>query len=134
MATTRVSDWGPDTRKVRSNIPTVRTSTRIEAARTPGTNSGKRIFVRTFRMLAPDIRAAFSIAGSICSMNGVMVMMTKGTEGTRLIRITAHDGQHSTDRRQGGQTVLDKCGTSVTTCARSDVRRMVTQFGSERRS
>ena len=34
-------------------------------------------------MLAPDIRAAFWMDGLICSMNGVIVMITKGIEGHR---------------------------------------------------
>src|SRR5690554_7836351 len=55
----------------------------------PGTSKGARIRVNTVRMRAPDMRAAFSIAGLICSMNGVMVMITNGTDGTRFTRITA---------------------------------------------
>ena len=38
---------------------------------------------------APHIRAALSIEGLICSMNGVIVMITNGTDGTRFTRITA---------------------------------------------
>src|SRR5680860_22256 len=89
MATTRVSEVGPDTRNVRSNMPTVRTRTRMLAARIPGIKSGARIFVKTRYMLAPHIRAAFSMDGLICSMNGVIVMITNGTEGTRFTRMTA---------------------------------------------
>ncbi len=39
-------------------------------------------------MPAPHIRAADSMLGSICSMNGVMVRMTNGTDGTRLASTT----------------------------------------------
>ena len=69
-------------------MPTVRTSTRIDAARIPGTSSGARIRVNTWRVPAPHMRAARSIVGSICSMNGVMVRMTNGTDGTRFARTT----------------------------------------------
>ena len=37
---------------------------------------------------APSVRAAASIRGSICSMNGVIVRITNGTLGTRLAMIT----------------------------------------------
>ena len=50
---------------------------------------GMRILVKTLTMLAPDILAASSMVGLICSMNGVMVMITKGIEGTRFTRMTA---------------------------------------------
>ena len=39
-------------------------------------------------MFAPHIRAADSIFGSICSMNGVIVSTTNGTDGTRFAAIT----------------------------------------------
>ena len=54
----------------------------------PGTSSGPRIRVKIVRVRAPHIRAADSIFGSICSMNGVMTRMTNGTAGTRLARMT----------------------------------------------
>src|SRR5699024_9740404 len=69
--------------------PTVRTSTRMAAARMPGTRSGPRTRRKTSFIRAPHIRAALSIVGLICSMNGVIVMMTNGTEGTRFTRTTA---------------------------------------------
>src|SRR2546421_2231598 len=71
-------------------MPTVRTSTRIEAASTPGTSNGNRIRVNIRRVLAPHIRAADSTFGSICSMNGVIVSTTNGIAGTRLARITPY--------------------------------------------
>ncbi len=54
----------------------------------PGSSSGARMRVNTSRVRAPHIRAAASIFGSICSMNGVMVSTTNGTEGTRLASTT----------------------------------------------
>src|SRR3954471_20157827 len=87
-ATTRVVESGPAVRNVSSNMPTVRTSTRIEAARMPGSSNGPRMRVNTETVRAPDMRAAASIFGSICSMNGVIVSTTNGTEGTRLARMT----------------------------------------------
>jgi hypothetical protein len=58
------------------------------AASMPGISSGPRIRVKTAEVLAPHIRAAASIFGSICSMNGVIVRITNGTDGTRFARIT----------------------------------------------
>src|SRR2546429_5339278 len=69
-------------------MPTVRTSTRIDAARIPGMSNGERIRRNICRVFAPDIRAAASIFGSICSMNGVIVRITNGIAGTRFTRIT----------------------------------------------
>src|SRR5665647_165984 len=54
------------------------------AARMSGAN--------TRRVFAPDIRAALSIAGLICSMNGVIVMITKGTDGTRFAAARCRHG------------------------------------------
>ena len=61
----------------------------MAAARIPGTSSGARIRVNTCRVRAPHIRAADSMAGLICSMKGVIVRITNGTDGTRLTSTTA---------------------------------------------
>jgi hypothetical protein len=71
--TTSVWLVGPAVRKVSSNMPKVRTSTRIPAASMPGSSSGAMIRPSTLRVGAPHIRAACSSRGSICSMNGVIV-------------------------------------------------------------
>ena len=44
--------------------------------------------MKTDVVRAPHIRAAASIFGSICSMNGVIVSTTNGIDGTRLARMT----------------------------------------------
>jgi hypothetical protein len=61
----------------------------MDAARIPGMSTGMRIFVKTFAILAQDILAASWIVDLICSMKGVIVMITKGIEGARLTRMTA---------------------------------------------
>ena len=78
----------PAVRNVSSNMATVRTRTRTDAARMPGTSRGARIRMKIDQVVAPHIRAAASIFGSICSMNGVIVSTTNGTDGTRFARIT----------------------------------------------
>ena len=75
---------GPAVRKVSSNIAMVRTRTSSSAARMPGSEQRQQHVDESCNVSAPKTRAAASMRGSICSMNGIMTRMTKGTVGTRL--------------------------------------------------
>ena len=44
--------------------------------------------MNSFGVVAPNTRAACSIRGSICSMNGIITSTTNGTVGTRLASTT----------------------------------------------
>ena len=66
-ATTMVCELLPLVKKVSSNIPTVRTSTRIPAANMPGTRSGMRMRRKMTPVPAPHMRAAFSSAAMVSS-------------------------------------------------------------------
>ena len=44
--------------------------------------------MKSRKVPAPNTRAAASMRGSICSMNGIITRMTNGTVGTRLAMTT----------------------------------------------